>query len=267
MTRVTGQSFYRTAVDITNNTATDGVIASFQYCFTLSGVYQGCTTSAAITLHPYDNFHTDDIIDYLGQQSLISADAADASFGTFIVTFDGLPSNNGWEGTVLGRTYNAANNADPVDGDRRDRVSGISLLRVLASARSSRSCATPLRATRPPARCGPIWASPTPPSTTSSTRSTFQVSFFDTATGVQVGGVSTPPHALAPGEVFQFNDVFTAAAAFRAPSNSCIAFIDITSTQSPTTPFTIEGYVDVLDGGTNDGAYYEFKCSVGCANF
>ena len=103
VTRVQGTSFFRTAVDITNNTTTDGVTAAYQYCYTLNGSFRGCTPTQTIVLHPLDNFHTDDIVQFLG--NVLEPGAADLSFGTFIVTFDGLPSGNGWEGTVTGRTY------------------------------------------------------------------------------------------------------------------------------------------------------------------
>src|SRR5262249_49753065 len=85
-------------------------------CFTLNGSYQGCTNAANILLNKFDNFHTDDIIQYMGDQGQLPPGASDASFGTFIVTFAGLPSPNGWEGTLLGRTYNAADNNDPTKG-------------------------------------------------------------------------------------------------------------------------------------------------------
>jgi hypothetical protein len=90
----------------------------------------------------------------------------------------------------------------------------------------------------------------------------FSVSFYDTTTGALVGDALIPPHPLAPGEVFQFNDVFNAAH-IPASVESCVVFVDVTSAQG-SNPLTIEGYVDTLDGGTQDGAYYEFKCSVGC---
>jgi hypothetical protein len=77
-----------------------------------------------------------------------------------------------------------------------------------------------------------------------------------------VGNALIPDHPLAPGEVFQFNDVFTKAAIPNAVE-SCIVFVDVTSAQG-SNPLTIEGYVNILDGGTNDGAYFEFKCQAGC---
>jgi len=66
VTRVQGTSFFRTAVDITNNTTTDGVTAGYQYCYTLNGSFRGCTATQTIVLHPLDNFHTDDIVQFLG---------------------------------------------------------------------------------------------------------------------------------------------------------------------------------------------------------
>src|SRR5262245_3098695 len=77
VTRVVGASFYRTAVDITNNTSTNGVTAGYQYCFTLNGAYQGCTTMQNIILNNFDSFHTDDIIDYMGQQGQLPPGASD----------------------------------------------------------------------------------------------------------------------------------------------------------------------------------------------
>lgn len=267
VTRVVGASFYRTAVDITNNTSTDGVTASYQYCFTLSGAYQGCTTAANILLHNFDNFHTDDIIDYMGQQGQLPPGASDASFGTFIVTFSGLPSNNGWEGTITGRTYNAADNSDPSKG-----TVAIAYLGSLFFESAQGTLVATIRDT--------AGVSPTPDAgklrtnigvtntglyNDPGTSLTFSIQFFDTATGLAVGNILTPPHPLTVGEVFQFNDVFTAAQ-IPLDVTSCIAFVDITSAQGAK-PDTIEAYVNVLDAGTNDGAYYEFKCSVGCLSF
>ncbi len=63
---------------------------------------------------------------------------------------------------------------------------------------------------------------------------------------------------LQAGEVRQLNNVFSAAS-IPIDVDSCIVFADITS---PTSGFpTIEGYVNILDGGTQDGAYFEMKCA------
>ena len=265
VTRVVGLSFYRTAVDITNNTSTDGVTAGVQYCFTSSGAFQGCTSTQSILLHPFDSFHTDDVIDYLGNQlHVLPADATNASFGTFIVFFDGLPSGNGWEGTVTGRTYNAADNANPAAGTVAIAYPG-----SLFFESSTGSLVAIVRdTTLAPTDAGALRTNLGVTNTAlhnSTDPVDFSISFYDVVTGQLVGNVLIPPHGLLPGEVFQFNDVFTAA---HIPSNveSCIAFIDITSPQGALA-LTIEGYVDILDAGTNDGAFFEFKCAVGCLSF
>ena len=97
---------------------------------------------------------------------------------------------------------------------------------------------------------------------------TVRLSFYDVTenspTNGQLVGTALTTPSLAPGEVFQFNDVFRSAS---IPTNvlSCIVFADIIS---PTTAAgTIEGYIDILDDGTRDGAYFEMKCSTGCPNF
>lgn len=266
VTRVQGLSLYRTAVDITNNTTADGVSATFQYCFTLTstGVYQGCTTGQTILLNHFDNFHQDDIIQYLGTiQGLLPAEAVNSSFGTFVVLFAGLPSNHGWEGTVTGRTYSPINQAQPLAGTVAIAYPG-----SLFFESATGSLVAIVRDTRPnPTEAGALRTNlgvtntalfnATPGATVD-----FRITFYDTVTGALVGNALIPPHPLAAGEVYQFNNVFDAA---HIPSNveSCIVFVDVTSPQG-SNPDTIEGYVDLLDGGTNDGAYFEFKCSAGC---
>lgn len=266
VTRIQGLSFYRTAVDITNNTAVDGVTASFQYCFTQNGAFGGCTTGTPINLLAYDNFHQDDIVGYLGTQMLLPPGAADASFGTFIVTFSGLPSGVGWEGTVTGRTYSPVDQANPTNGTVAIAYPG-----SLFFESASGTLVGIVRDTRPlgPSQAGQLRTNigltntglvgTTPPSVTA------QLSFYDVTQGSAtnghlVGNVLTTP-SLAPGQVFQFNDVFTAAA---IPSGvlSCIVFADVAIPNDGTG--TIEGYIDLLDGNTQDGAFFEMKCSVGC---
>jgi hypothetical protein len=63
---------------------------------------------------------------------------------------------------------------------------------------------------------------------------------------------------LEPGEVRQINNIRAAAA---IPDNvlGMLVFADVigASASSP----TIEGYVNILDGGTQDGAFFEMKCA------
>ncbi len=269
VTRVVGLSFYRTAVDITNNTATDGVSATFQYCYTSNGLFQGCTTATPLILLKYDSFHTDDIVDYLGTQGLVPADAANSSFGTFIVSFDGLPSNNGWEGTLTGRTYSPIDTANPTNGTVAIAYPG-SLF--FESARGT--LVGIVRDTGPlgPSQAGQLRTNLGITNTgldgLAASDVTVQLSFYDVTegsatNGQRVGNVLTTP-SLKPGQVYQFNNVFSAAA---VPSGvlSCIVFADVLTPTDGTG--TIEGYIDLLDGNTQDGAFFEMKCSVGCPNF
>jgi hypothetical protein len=264
VTRVQGLSFYRTAVDVTNNTSTPGVTATFQYCYTLNGSYRGCTMGQTLVLQGFDSFHTDDIIQYLGTfPGLLPADAIASSFGTFIVSFDSLPTNHGWEGTVTGRTYSPINQAQPLAGTVAIAYPGSLFFEsatgsLVAIARNTRFNPTEAGALR--TNLGVTNTALF--NTTQGATVDFQVVFYDTATGAVVGDALIPPHPLEAGEVYQFNDVWSAA---HIPNTveSCIVFVDVTSVQGAN-PDTIEAYVDTLDGGTNDGAYFEFKCSVGC---
>jgi hypothetical protein len=259
VTRVQGLALYRTAVDITNNTASDPVTATFQYCFNFNGAFQGCTTQQSIGLHRFDSFHTDDMVQYLGTLAVLPPGAEVTSFGTLIVTFDGLPSNNGWEGTVTARTYSPVAPAGTVaiayPGSLFFESAQGSLVGIVRD--------TTLVQPQPDAGALRTNLGVTNTALDNPTDSVnFAVSFYDVETGLVTGSTLTPPHPLAPGEVFQFNDVFTAA---NIPSSvtSCIVFVDVTTPQ-PVLPLTIEGYISTLDGGTNDGAYFEMKCAAGC---
>jgi hypothetical protein len=89
-----------------------------------------------------------------------------------------------------------------------------------------------------------------------------QLEFYDVTpgnatNGQRVGNVVTLSN-LQPGEVRQINDVRNFAA---IPGNvfGILAFVDVVgaSASSP----TIEGYVNVLDVDTRDGAFFEMKCA------
>jgi hypothetical protein len=266
VTRVQGTSFFRTAVDITNNTTTNNVVATYQYCYTLSGTYRGCTAQQSINLFGLDTFHTDDIVQYLGSQ--LDPAAADSSFGTFIVTFSGLPSGNGWEGTVLGRTYSPVDQANPSAG-----TVAIAYPASLFFESASGELVGTIRDTRPaPTDAGALRTNLGITNTAlfdTQNPVTVQVSIYDATegsntAGTRVGNVLT--RTLQPGEVTQISDLYTAAA---VPTNvlGAIVFIDVQGPVSTTTPPSIEGYINILDGGTQDGAFFEMKCSKGCATF
>ena len=262
VTRVQGTSFFKTAVDITNNTQTDGVIASLQYCYNVAGNFQNCTPAGAVDLEllSLDNFHTDDIVDYLGSLDVIGPDARASSFGTLLVTFENLPTNFGWEGTVTGRTYSPYSQANPALGTVAIAYPG-----SLFFESANTTLVATIRDTRPaPTEAGALRTNLGVTNTDLNGAGPVDValSFFDVTegsptNGQQVGSVLTIT-GLQPGEVQQRNNVYDLAG---IPDNvlACIVFVDVTS---PTSGFpTIEGYVNILDGGTQDGAYFEMKCA------
>jgi len=267
VTRVQGSALFKTAIDVTNNTQTDGVTANFQYCYNTSAGFAGCTTSSTIgPLHPLDNFHQDDMVQYIGSLGLIDQAAQNSSFGTMLVTFNGLPSNHGWEGTVTARTYSPVSTGNGTvaiayPGSLFFESASLTLVGTIRDTTEHPTDAGALRTNLGVTNTdifgfGPVNA---------------QITYYDVTpnsptAGQRVGDVVNISN-LQPGEVRQFNNVFIA---HHIPSgiDSCIAFIDVTSSQpNAQTPATVEGYIVILDGGTQDGAFFEMKCAGGCATF
>jgi hypothetical protein len=263
VTRVQGTSLFKTAIDITNNTDSSPVIATLQYCYQLASGFAGCTLGVDIELLNFDNFHTDDMVQYLGGLGVIPPDAQNSSFGTLLVTFDGLPSAFGWEGTVTARTYSPYSQANPALGTVAIAYPGSLFFEsanttLVATIRDTVPAPTEAGALRTNLGVTNTDLNGLGPSNPVSVR----MQFFDVTegsptNGQQVGSELTIT-GLEPGEVNQLNNVFDLAG---IPNNvsSCIVFVDITS---PLSGFpTIEGYVNILDGGTQDGAYFEMKCA------
>jgi hypothetical protein len=259
VTRVQGTSFFRTAIDITNNTDVNAV-AQMQYCYTLNNVYQGCTPTQSISLLAIDNFHTDDIVQYLGSLGILAPGAEDFSFGTLLVTFQNLPSNFGWEGTVTARTYSPCNQCTQTPGTVAIAYYGslffesanTTLVGTIRDTQSAPTAAGALRTNLGVTNTDLNGVGPV----------NVQLSFYDVTPGTPTNGERVGNFinvdGLQAGEVRQINSVWATAL---IPSNvqSCIAFADITS---PASGFpTIEGYINILDGGTQDGAFFEMKCA------
>jgi hypothetical protein len=275
VTRVVGTALFRTAIDISNNTASGTtaapVVARFQYSY--NRVNSDGTTSffrtpiQTVNLLAFDNFHTDDFVQYLGTLPGVLQPGADqSSFGTLLVTFENLPSSQGWEGTVLARTYSA----NPTGGGtvaiaypaslffESANATLVATVRDTQTAPSAQREAGTLRTN--------IGIRNTDVRGTGQT-ATVTLEFYDVTpgnatNGQRVGNVLTLPN-LQPGEVRQFNNIRAVAA---IPDNvfGMLVFADVVgaSASSP----TIEGYVNILDGGTQDGAFFEMKCadSDGC---
>ncbi len=274
VTRVVGTALFRTAIDISNNTASGTaavpVVARFQYSY--NRVNSDGTTSffrtpiQSINLLAFDNFHSDDFVQYLGTlPGALQPGADQSSFGTLLVTFENLPSSQGWEGAVFARTYSpnptgAGTVAIAYPGSLFFESANSTLVATIRDTQTAPSVAGTLR-TNIGIRNTDIRGS--------GQNATVQLEFYDVTAGnatngQRVGNVLTLPN-LQPGEVRQINNIRAAAA---VPDNvtAMLVFADVVGATA-TTP-TIEGYVNILDGGTQDGAFFEMKCadSDGCGN-
>lgn len=267
VTRVVGTALFRTAIDISNNTSSGTsaapVVARFQYSYNrlnsdgTASFFR--TPIQTINLLAFDNFHTDDFVQYLGTiPGVLQSGADQSSFGTLLVTFENLPSSTGWEGTVFARTYSpnptgAGTVAIAYPASLFFESANQSLVATIRDTQISGSVAGRLRTN--------IGIRNTDVRGTAQTVSV-QLSFYDVTSGnatngQRVGTILTVSN-LQPGEVRQINNIRAAAA---IPDNvvGMLAFADVigASASSP----TIEGYVNLLDGDTQDGAFFEMKCS------
>jgi len=267
VTRVVGTALFRTAIDVSNNTsagtAASPVLAHFQYSY--NRINTDGTTSffrtpvQTINLLAFDNFHTDDFVAYLGTlPGALQPGADQSSFGTLLVTFENLPSSQGWEGTVFARTYSpnptgAGTVAIAYPASLFFESANQALVATIRDTQTAATVAGRLRTN--------IGVRNTDIRGTTQTV-TVQLTFYDVTpgnptNGQRVGNVVTLAN-LQPGEVRQVNNVRAAAA---IPDNvtGMLAFADIVGATA-TSP-TIEGYVNILDGDTQDGAFFEMKCA------
>jgi hypothetical protein len=272
VTRVVGSALFRTAIDISNNTSATPVAAHFQYSY--NRVNGDGTTSffrtpvQTVNLLAFDNFHRDDFVQYLGTlPGALQPGADQSSFGTLLVTFENLPSSQGWEGTVFARTYSP----NPTGAGTVAIAYPASLFFESANA----TLVATIRDTQletPPSGAGRLRTNigirNTDVRGTTQTV-TVQLGFFDVTTGnatngQRVGNIITIS-TLQPGEVRQINNIRASAA---IPNNvsAMLVFADVVGATA-TSP-TIEGYVNLLDGDTQDGAFFEMKCADadGCGN-
>lgn len=267
VTRVVGTALFRTAIDISNNTgsgtAAAPVVARFQYSY--NRINSDGTTSffrtpiQSINLLAFDNFHTDDFVQYLGTLPGVLQPGADqSSFGTLLVTFEGLPSAQGWEGVVYARTYSpnptgAGTVAIAYPASLFFESANSTLVATIRDTQTAPGIAGTLR-TNIGIRNTDVLGSE---QSVAVTLEFFDVTAGSATNGQRVGNVLTLT-SLQPGEVRQINNV-RVAAAIPADVTAMIVFADVVGA-TQTTP-TIEGYVNILDGGTQDGAFFEMKCA------
>jgi hypothetical protein len=271
VTRVVGTALFRTAIDISNNTSATPVTVRFQYSY--NRVNGDGTTSffrtpiQTVNLLAFDNFHSDDFVQYLGTlPGALQPGADQSSFGTLLVTFDNLPSSQGWEGTVFARTYSP----NPTGAGTVAIAYPASLFFESANA----TLVATIRDTQnaPASPAGRLRTNIGIRNTDvrgSGNTVSVQLGFFDVTTGnatngQRVGNVLTLSN-LQPGEVRQLNNI-RALAAIPANVTAMLVFADVVGATASSP--TIEGYINILDGDTQDGAFFEMKCADtdGCGN-
>jgi hypothetical protein len=272
VTRVVGTALFRTAIDISNNTssgtAAAPVVARFQYSYNRPNsdgtVSFFRTPIQSLNLLAFDNFHTDDFVQYLGTLPGVLQPGADqSSFGTLLVTFEGLPTAQGWEGTVFARTYSAnptgaGTVAIAYPASLFFESAHATLVATIRDTQTAPSVAGTLR-TNIGIRNTDVLGSG---QNVSVTFEFYDVTTGNATNGQRVGSVVALSN-LQPGEVQQINNI-RAVASIPAGVTAMLVFVDVVGATA-TTP-TIEGYVNILDGGTQDGAFFEMKCAAGCIN-
>jgi hypothetical protein len=270
LARVQGSAFFRSLVAIANNT-NKSVTASYQFSYTCvanpgctpaGGFYR--TTVQTIAIPALGSFVKDDFIDFLNTAGLLQPGANAGSIGTLLVTFDNLPSCNGFEANAVARTYNRLVEADATQGtvgfaynaseffDSADTT----LIGFARDTKAAPTIAGKLRSN--------IGIRNTDINGTNQNM-TVNLTFYDTATGTKVG--NTIPFAdLRPGEVRQVSDVWVSAA-IPSTVTSVIVFADALN-PTATSP-TMEGYITIIDGqNTQDAALFAMLCADvnGCGN-
>jgi len=284
LARVQGTAFFRTSIDINNNTNSNITV---QYQFSYTCVSAGCdaanpfhrTAPQQINLQPLDGFHQDDFIDFLNTQSLLVAGAEQGCLGTLLVTFSNLPVQNptGSEGTVVARTYNHLDESTPdsatvgfaYNASLFFESADTTLVGTARDTKGSPGVAGKLRSN--------VGVRNTDINGTQQ-NVTLVLTAYDTATGQKVGDAAGFTFAnVQPGELRQISDLWTNGLHIPATVHQVILFVDNPSHTS-TSP-TFEGYVTIIDGGTatggsttgvatQDASFFEMKCADtnGCGN-
>ncbi len=247
----------RTSVDISNNTGTTAN-AVVQYCYATGGAFLGCTTQRSIALPAYSNFHQDDIVGYLGSLGDLPQTSVSDSIGTLLVTFQNLPSQQGWEGTVAANVYNRVSEVDPLRGTVG---CGEEVSYFFESATSSLVGTARDTVPAPSAQAGSIQSTlgvhNTDANGTGASVNAV-VTLYDPGTGSPVGSQVTLTN-IAPGELRLVDDLFGQAG---VPGNiaTAIVFVDV---QTPGST-TIEGFILDQDTDSLDTRFHEMKCAAGC---
>ena len=281
--RVQGTAFFRTMIDILNNTK-QTITAQYQYSYACVPTSCGGnnffrTPVATLTILGFGDFHQDDFVNYLttvtvGGQAVLQP-GGQFSIGTLLVTFTNLPSSNGFEANVVARTYNHLDETTPSSATVGFAYNASLFFEsadttLIGTARDTKGSST--------TTAGKLRSNVGIRNTDingSNQKVTLVLSFYDTITGQNVGN-NLQVSNLEPGQLVQFSDLWTTAN-IPSTTNQVIIFVD-NPNPTATSP-TFEGFVTIIDGGsatsgatagiaTQDASFFEMKCADtnGCGN-
>jgi hypothetical protein len=247
VTRAQGASttFY-TSIDITNN-APQPTDVSYEYISADLSI--DVSGTLVRNLAGRGNFHQDDLMSYLASAGAITAAQANSTFGTMLLTFQNPSFVNGTEATATVRVYNFLNSG------QRPSI-GLAYRAIPLRKNGAHSLASVITNT--------TTADPSVPSVVTNlglenvgindagqadgTPITLQLTFYDPATGVQVG--PQPTVALNAGQVTQLNDVWSRYGLPTTSTSLLVSVAEVSGTAQ------IRGYISVKDTFTNDGSFF-----------
>jgi hypothetical protein len=238
-------TFY-TSMDVTNNTSQPTGV-NFEYVSSDLAVDVSGTLVAA--LGPRGNFHTDDVLGTLASQGAITPAQAASGFGTLLLTFMNPSFTTGNEASVTVRVYNflTAGQKPSVGLAYRGivlRKNGSHSLSTVISNTTGLTSNTPSVVTN----LGLENVGINDAGVGDSVPVTLQLTFYDPATGNQVG--PQPTVALGPGQVTQLNDLWSR---YGLPASATSLLVTVAETSGTA---QIRGYVSVKDTMTNDGSFF-----------
>lgn len=247
VTRAQGATttFY-TSIDITNN-APQPTDVSYEYISADLSIDVSGTLVRNLAGH--GNFHQDDLMLYLASTGAITSAQANSTFGTMLLTFQNPGFTTGTEASATARVYNFLNSG------QRPSI-GLAYRAIPLTKNGSHSLSSVISNTTA--------AAPSVPSVVTNlglenvgindagqvdgTPITLQLTFYDPATGGQVG--PQPAVTLSAGQVTQLNDVWTR---YGLPASATSLLVSVKETAGTA---QIRGYISVKDTFTNDGSFF-----------
>jgi hypothetical protein len=235
-----------TSIDITNN-APQPTDVSFEYISADLSI--DVSGTVVRNLPGRANFHQEDLMLFLASTGAITADQANSTFGTMLLTFENPSFVKGTEASASVRVYNFLNNG------QRPSI-GLAYRAIPLTKNGAHTLSSVITNT--------TTADPSIPSVVTNmglenvgindagqvdgTPITLQLTFYDPTTGAQVG--PQPTVTLSAGQVTQLNDVWNRYGLPATAQNLLVSVAELNGTAQ------IRGYISVKDTFTNDGSFF-----------